>query len=364
VQTQRHGSTKAQREVKIVWVSVLIMMLIAGCYSAREDLNPGIVPDKFAALRSVSLSLYMEDTILALDPNNITAKDIAEVLSKSPAPHIFNLNGSVPIVTMEPFSKFLIAMGYPEEKVRNPESGEYYYSSHVSSSELAGKIAWHYEKEGMMPIVIGHSQGGMMAVKVLHELAGTFDRALYVVNPATGAKEDRHTIVDPLSGLERPVKGLSIGFASAIATGKFMRFLLGQWNMIPLLRKIPDTADEFTGYHIPFDFIGGDVITFGKGKHYYASGSANVRNVMLPSDYKHISIPETGHLAENKSTRDWINNYKPFTPKPGLDSLPEVNTRNIIFAADIWYSIKKNWCIQLQQLITAKKKLSKQLLMP
>ncbi len=352
---------QVQSGKKLVWTYVFILLLTTGCFSSKGDrinTTSETLLDNHSALQAVSITPSKQDKILALDPDSISSKDIVEVLSKSPAPHIINLNGSVPIVTMEPFSRFLIFMGYPEAKVQNPEDGKYYYSSYESSEDLAGKIAWHYEKEGMMPIVIGHSQGGMMVVKVLHELAGTFNNILYVINPVTGRKENRETIIDPLTGAERPVKGLTVGFSSAIVTGKFMRFLLGQWKMIPLLRKIPDTAEEFTGYHIPYDIIGGDLMAFGKGKNYYTSGSALVRNVVLPSDYKHISIPETGHLAQDKQTREWINNYTPSDDQEGLELPSDSDTRNIMFAADIWYSIKKNWCIQLQQLIDAKRRLN------
>jgi hypothetical protein len=48
-------------------------------------------------------------------------------------------------------------------------------------------------------MLIGHSQGGMQAVKVLHELAGHFDDSLRVYDPLKGAFEDRTTIVDPLT---------------------------------------------------------------------------------------------------------------------------------------------------------------------
>ena len=96
-------------------------------------------------------------------------------------------------------------------------------------------------------------------------------------------------------------------------------------------------------------------MAFGKGKNYYASGSALVRNVVLPSDYKHISIPETEHLAQDKQTREWINNYNPSGKQEDLDVLGDNDIRNIMFAADIWYSIKKHWCIQLQQFIAAKR---------
>ena len=41
-----------------------------------------------------------------------------------PAPRIIALQGSVALVTMEPFAEFLVAMGYPAERhSRNPRDG-------------------------------------------------------------------------------------------------------------------------------------------------------------------------------------------------------------------------------------------------
>ena len=50
-------------------------------------------------------------------------QDVREVLAHVPAPRIIALHGSVPIMTMAPFAEFLIAMGYPAERLRNPRDG-------------------------------------------------------------------------------------------------------------------------------------------------------------------------------------------------------------------------------------------------
>jgi hypothetical protein len=204
----------------------------------------------------------------------------------------------------------------------------------------------------MMPILIGHSRGGMMVVKVLHELAGAFNEKLPVWNPLTEKAEDRYSIIDPLTGDERPVVGLKVEYAAAIGTGRFMRFILGQWNMLTRLRKIPDTVEEFTGFH---DLIGSDFLGFGRANKYYPLGSAIVRNVRLPAEYSHITIPLTEELAKNNTIREWINKYVPTTEEPELTVKFDTNSNNILFAADIWYSIKKHWCIELQRLVLAKK---------
>ncbi len=348
------------KKILLILLSLVSPLLfMSGCSSSNHP-SPGNMAALSANGKTENIDspvdLLLEEKILSLDPENISARDVMEILSRSAAPQIINLNGSLPVVKMGSFSRFLILMGYPDKKILNPEDKSYSYSSHVSSEKLAGIIAWYYERDGLKPMLIGHSQGGMMVVKVLHEFDGAFHDTLYVYNPFTGLKEERDTITDPLSGREQPVSGLTVGFASAIGTGTFMRLLLGQWNMISRLRKIPDTADEFTGYHIPYDLIGSDLPSFGPRKQYEPAGSVPVRNVTLPSSYSHISVIVTDHLAENPPARQWIENYLPESRHKALPAVPEEELKNIYFAADIWYQIKKNWSVQLQRIILDKRK--------
>ncbi len=122
----------------------------------------------------------------------MTAADVSTTLSRVPAPRVIALQGSVPIVTMEPFVAFLEAMGYPAAQLEQPGSPARSYSSFVDTRRLAGHLAWHYEQEGLMPMLIGHSQGGMIVVKVLHDLAASQDAApIPVWNPLRDAPEPR-----------------------------------------------------------------------------------------------------------------------------------------------------------------------------
>ena len=257
-----------------------------------------------------------------------------------PAPRIINLAGSVPIVTMEPFAEFLIAMGYPEASLRDPRDGSLSTSSYTASEQLAGTIAWHYEQDGMRPMLIGHSQGGMLVVRTLHELAGAFNDEIPVYDPVADAALPRTTIRDPYTHATRPVVGLEVSFAAALATGALPRLLLGQWTMLPRLRKIPDTTLAFTGFTVAWDPIAGN---FGTGTPYVALGTADVRNVTLPATYSHIGLPITEHLAANPVTRAWIDAYRPDAIPPVPDA-SDVDVRNLLHAADLWYSIRVHWC--------------------
>jgi hypothetical protein len=336
--------------LKAVFAAILAVVF-SGCSVAEKKNNISDEPliTEVEAVHRISLDPLLVERILGLDPEEINEGDVRDILSQAPAPRIINLHGSLPLITMEPFARFLTAMGYPEEKLRNPESGKYSSGSFGSSKRLAGTVAWHYEREGMMPLLIGHSQGGMMVVKVLHELAGGFNEKIPVWNPLTDEEEERYSITDPLTGLERPVVGLRLEFASAIGTGRLMRLLLGQWNMLRRLRKIPDSVKEFAGFQINYDMVGSDLPGFNR---YYPLGSAEVYNIELPAGL-HIATPLTEHLARDAVTREWINNYAP--SKKGMKIIlgPDVDTKNLRFAAEIWYRIKKYWCIELQQLILA-----------
>ena len=309
-------------------VAAIAVALCATCAAAAPALDPA------SAAR-----------VLALDPERISEADVRDVLAHAPAPRVILISGFA-LVSMAPFGEFLIAMGYPEERIRNPRNGTLAYSSNATTSAaLAGMLAWHYEHDAMMPLVIGHSQGGMIAIRALHELAGAFGTTIGVVDPATGEAQPRTTIVDPATGAERPVLGLEVPYASAIATGKLMRLLLGQWSMLGRLRQIPDSGVEFTGFSIAFDPL---AFEFGGSDPYVATGTAIVRNVVLPASTSHLGAPQTKHLAADPATRAWINAYAPGAKPAPLPS--GVDTTNIDHAADIWWSVKKHWCLAAQAL--------------
>jgi hypothetical protein len=338
---------KGQR--RRIGVLALFLGLLAGC--AHVDQIP-YVP----LTEPPSLSKELRERVLELNPQHLSEADIDQVLSKCPAPRVMLLEGSVRLASMESFGRFLIAMGYPKDRVRDPRNGSYSYSSYADSQVMAGMIAWYYEQEGMRPMVIGYSQGGMLSIKILHELAGTFHEKVAVWNPLSGTAEERFTIVDPLTREERPVVGLRMGFASAAATGKPMRILLGQWDMLKSLRKIPDTVEEFTGYHLKYDVISGTLFGVGQGDQYYAVGSSSVRNIVLPPGIRHLDLPLTEDLAQHREIRQWIQHYEPAKETVELSGPYPGEKENILFAADLWYNIKKRWCLELKRWVLAKGK--------
>jgi hypothetical protein len=297
----------------------------------------------------------LEERLLALAPEHVTERDVADVLARFPAPRMMLFSGSVPIVTMRPVAEFFIAMGYPRERIADPRDGSLWYSSFTDSETLAGLVAWHYEHDGVRPMLIGHSQGGVIVVRVLHELAGDWHSRIAVRDAATATALDRDTIVDPLTGRERPVVGVSVAYAAAIAAGKLMRVVLGQWDMLSRLRAIPDTVDDFTGYFIPGDAFEGS----SEPERYRATGRASVRNVTLSPAVGHLGAPRIAELAREPAARAWIDAYSPDgagKAPPDIDSAEAVNLPH---AADLWHSVKKHWCIEAQRLLRARRETSR-----
>ena len=345
------------RNLKAVLAGLALALVLAGCATGpgttyREPAY-SLPAAPQVVLKNLPVDRDVEDRILALDPERITDDDVRTALAKGPTPRIVNLHGGIyPVhLVMESFSRFLMRMGYPEAKIRDPGSGDLSHSPYEDSAKLAGSVAWYYEREGVRPLVVGHSQGGMQAVKILFELAGRFGDRVPVVNPLTGVAEERTTIVDPLTGRERPVVGLVLPYASAVGAGGAATLLPNQWNMANRLHSIPDSVEDFTGFTIGFDLIAWDFTSEGR---YKANGTAHVRNVGLPADYSHVFVPNTAHLGRDPAVRDWINAWTPaMTGNP--PPLPDGDTANILWATDIWFSVKKHWTIEAQRLIRARR---------
>jgi hypothetical protein len=77
-----------------------------------------------------------------------------------------------------------------------------------------------------------------------------------------------------------------------------------------------------------------------------------VRNVTLPTTYTHIGLPRVEHLAAQAATRAWIDAYVPGA-NVAIPEEPGVDTTNLVHAADIWYSVKKNWCLSARRRLDA-----------
>ena len=342
-----------------VTLAACVTTTVIGCATKPsgtiEPTREGKV-ERSAVLHTLVLDRALEERILALDPERISDYDVRSTLAAGPTPRIILLHASVyPVyLIMTSFATFLEGMGYPGAKLRDPVDGAYSQSPYGSSERLAGEIAWYYERDGVRPLIVGHSQGGMQAIKVLYRLAGAFDPKVAVWNAATDKPERRFTIIDPLDGAERPVVGVSVAYAAAVGAGGAAFLLPNQWDMFFRLRTIPDTVDEFTGFAIQGDMVAWTFPGMSDVSQYRRSGVAKVRNVVLPITYNHIMVPITHTLAADAKTRDWINAYMPGNTDEST-APAGVSGYNILWAADVWFSIKKHWCLEAQRLVRAKR---------
>ncbi|HEX6945502.1 MAG TPA: hypothetical protein VF196_04855 [Casimicrobiaceae bacterium] len=329
---------------------LLAIALVAGCgvQPLREGqpvapLSPPPVTDR-----------ALQDRILALDPDHVTPADVANVLAKGPTPRIMLLHGGIyPVhLAMSAFGRFLVGMGYPEARIRDPFDGAWSHSPYEDAERLAGMLAFYYEKEGMVPIIIGHSQGGMQAVKILYVLAGDFADAVPVWNPLTDLPERRTTFVDPLTRREVPVVGgFKVPYVSVVGAGGAAFLLPNQWTMVGKLRTVPDTVEEFTGYAIDLDLWAWTLPGVKESRDFTNSGHVRIRNVVLPASNNHVFIPVTDDLLKSPAERAWVDNYQPDAKVPPPPGSPE----NIEWAADVWRMVKKYWVIEAQRLIRARR---------
>jgi hypothetical protein len=164
--TMRQGAPKLRGRRTLERIRRGLMLLLAVTLAGAPA--PRAAADRPAASEALRrlppLDDAVEHRILALDPEHISPAEVRDVLRHAPAPRIIGLQGSFPLITMQPFAEYLIAMGYPEARLKDPRDGSMSRNSFSDSERLAGELAWYYENEGMMPMLIGHSQGGMLAI--------------------------------------------------------------------------------------------------------------------------------------------------------------------------------------------------------
>jgi hypothetical protein len=343
-------------------VALCASLLAVGCAT-----TPG-VPGEAARLssvqpgsvvRSVTADRSAEDRLLTLDPKHITEHDVRTTLALFPAPRIFLIHGGVygTHLVMATFARFLVDLGYPEAKIKDPIDGGYSVSPYANSWETAGMIAWYYEHDGVRPMLIGHSQGGIQAIKILYELTGSYRDRIALWNPLTDTAEDRYSYVDPLTREERPVVGgVLVSYASVVGAGGAALILPNQWSMVNRLHTIPDSVAEFTGFYIRVDLVAWDFGTDPEAP-YQHNGIAQVRNVRLPGTYNHVFLPLTERVKDDQAMRDWLNAFVPGAQNPEPPGLTEGRAYNALWTADVWFSMKKHWCIEAQRLVRAKRAL-------
>jgi hypothetical protein len=263
--------------------------------------------------------------LLALDPDRVSDRQVQELLSQAPVPRVLLFKGSLG-ADMESFGAFLKQMGYPAHRLRNPATGGYSYSLSWSGCRcdecdaLAAGLPAQARRDGVAPMLVAHSGGGVTLSRILHRLAADADapRVLFAATLGTG-------------GLMRLVPGFP-GCAAEL----------------PKLSQVPASAAAFTGYRID-----GDPFTalLGIGDFHPAEGqapAAQVRNVLLPWQVSHLRAFEVDGYAAQPQVRAWIEAYQPGSDAP-LPEATGLDLGNLRHIADLWHSLKKHWALQARQ---------------
>jgi len=205
------------------------------------------------------LTTQGREALLALDPERIGEREVRELRALAPAPRVLLFKGSVG-ADMESFGAFLKHMGYPQQQLLNPATGRYSYSFAWSGCRcteceaMPARVGQWLNSEGMAPMLVGHSGGGVTVGRILQELAtadGTVPR---------------------------------LPFAATLGTGALLRWAPGFPGCaadVPRLGLVPPSVQAFTGYRIagdPFTALLG----FGDYRAVESGAApAQVRNVLL-----------------------------------------------------------------------------------
>ena len=120
------------------------------------------------------MKIAPDDSVSRLVPM-VNVPDTADVLAKGPAPRIMLVHGGVyPVhLAMTSFGTFLVAMGYPEAKIRDPGNGDWSYSPYSTTAWLAG-IVVNLVSTGEYYDIALRDFGLMVAAIALARLATTF----------------------------------------------------------------------------------------------------------------------------------------------------------------------------------------------
>jgi hypothetical protein len=289
-------------------MALLVLLLLGGGAAACATVTP-----------------EARERLLAIDPDQVSDRQVRELLALAPAPRVLLFKGSLG-ADMESFGAFLQRMGYPPQRLRNPATGGYSYSFQWQGcicrecDALAGSVAQWVHSEGMAPMLIGHSGGGVTVGRILQRLAAD----------ATAPR---------------------LPFAATLGTGALLRWAPGFPGCaadVPQLGRVPASVVAFTGYR-----IAGDPFTslLGFGDYRAADGGgepARVRNVLLPAQVSHVRAFEVDGYAEHPQVRAWIEAYQPGSPAP-LPDAPQLDLSNLQHAADLWHSLKKHWALQARR---------------
>ncbi|MCA9396583.1 MAG: hypothetical protein KC649_05375 [Candidatus Omnitrophica bacterium] len=344
--------------VRMFGVHILICLIVSGCATSANHTIPKTYSQNLSdiPIRQFSVDPDISADLNKLDKMRLTRRDLSEVLSSYPAPRIFGIGGGVYTahILMEDLAEFLTGMGYPAESVYHPDDGKFAVSSYSDPEKIAGETLFYYQYEGVRPVYIGHSLGGVQAIKTAHFFSGNFGhKKVKIFDPIAGRYSNQKDFVSPLSGEHVSFSSLKpIAHLIAVGSGGISRVFPSQWSMGERVKQVPDSVLRMTGIHLEGDWLGNDFLTGKEQNEYQSLGSARVENFYLPPGHNHVTLIRTKHLLEHPEVREWIDSYNPHTFTAIPEGLPG-NTDNILLAAELWHILKEEWYLAALEIDAA-----------
>lgn len=344
--------------VRMFGVHILICLIVSGCATSANHTIPKTYSQNLSdiPIRQFSVDPKVSADLNKLDKTHLIRMDLSEVLSSYPAPRIFGIGGGVYTahILMEDLAEFLTGMGYPAAAVYHPTDGKFAVSSYSDPEKIAGETLFYYQREGVRPVYIGHSLGGVQSIKTAHFFSGNFGRhEVRIYDPVEHKYLRQKDFVNPLTGEHVGFDSLKpIAHLIAVGSGGISRAFPSQWSMGDRVKQVPDSVLRMTGIHLEGDWLGNDFLT-GKEKNEYKSlGSAEVENFYLPPGHNHVTLIRTKHLLKYPEVKEWIDNYNPQEFSVIPEGLPG-NTDNILLAAQIWHILKREWYLAAMEVDSA-----------
>lgn len=351
---------KRRRATESVFAVVMCFAILfsAGCAATSGyAVSSGYMEShRELPVNRLSLNADVSARLQKINPFSVSENDIRQTLSSYPAPRIFGIGGGVYTahILMEDLAEFLIGMGYPAESVHHPDDGRFAVSSYSDPEKIAGETLFYYQHEGVRPVYIGHSLGGVQAIKTAHFFSGNFgNKKVKVFDPIAGRYLSQKDFVSPLTGEHVSFGSLKpIAHLIAVGSGGISRAFPSQWSMGERVKQVPDSVLRMTGIHLEGDWLGNDFLTGKEQNEYQSLGSARVENFYLPPGHNHVTLIRTKHLLEHPEVREWIDSYNPHTFTGIPEGLPG-NTDNILLAAELWHILKEEWYLAALEIDAA-----------
>lgn len=351
-----------------VWDGVRLiaaaMLLLSGCATTTHQsvTSQYAIESPIPFIETFSIDPSISAQLHKINPEYISQKDIDETLAHYPAPRIFGIGGGVYTahILMEDLAEFLIGMGYPKQAIFHPTDGKFAMSAYLDPEKIAGECIYYYEREGVRPILIGHSLGGVQAMKTAHFLVGNFGRKpVQIFNPIRSQFEKRTYYVDPYTGDQKELAASPIiAHLVAIGSGGISRAFPSQWSMGRRVKQVPDSVSRMTGIHVEGDWLGNDFLKGKESNTYHAFVLAEVENFYLPTGYNHVTLIRTKHLLQHEEVKEWIDRTRSERDRLTTSSTQPVPlgpgpVDNILLAAKIWNILKYEWYVSALQIDAA-----------